>query len=86
MFLILLIKLKYIYNSRWATEGTERLPEPMKFCLNILYDTVDEISNELLSEKGYMVKTYLQNAVKKLLLIFHLIINVVSVYVLCNTF
>ncbi|XP_023748868.1 alpha-farnesene synthase isoform X1 [Lactuca sativa] len=50
--------------ERWATEGTERLPEPMKFCLNILYDTVDEISNELLSEKGYMVKTYLQNAWK----------------------
>lgn len=50
--------------ERWATEGTESLPEPMKFCLNILYDTVDEISNEILKEKGYMVKPHIQNAWK----------------------
>ncbi|KAI3765165.1 hypothetical protein L2E82_15192 [Cichorium intybus] len=50
--------------ERWVIEGSEYLPEPMKFCLNILYDTVDEISKEILQEKGYTVQIHIENSWK----------------------
>ncbi|KAI3718774.1 hypothetical protein L6452_19658 [Arctium lappa] len=48
--------------ERWDFEGTGLLPESMKFCMKMLYDTVAEINHELLEEKGWTVQQHIQTA------------------------
>ncbi|KAJ9563067.1 hypothetical protein OSB04_008227 [Centaurea solstitialis] len=48
--------------ERWDFEKTEILPDSMKFCMKMLYDTVDEIAQELLKGKGWTVQQHIQNA------------------------
>lgn len=48
--------------ERWDFERTGLLPESMKFCMKMLYDTVAEIAHELMEEKGWTVQQHIQNA------------------------
>ena len=62
--LVLINKIvKKNMNFRWDFEKTELLPKSMKFCMKLLYDTVDEIGHELLEGKGWTVQQHIQNAV-----------------------
>lgn len=49
--------------NRWDDEETQTLPECMKICLRILYDTVKDIASEIEDEYGWnLVSTHLQKA------------------------
>lgn len=49
---------------RWDDEETETLPECMKLCLRILYNTIKDIASQIEEEYGWVsVSSYLQGAV-----------------------
>ncbi|KAK1372886.1 (+)-delta-cadinene synthase [Heracleum sosnowskyi] len=49
--------------DRWDYEGTQTIPECMRICLRIVYDTTKEIASEIENETGWTsVSSYLQQA------------------------
>ncbi|WCJ31207.1 Myrcene synthase chloroplastic [Euphorbia peplus] len=48
--------------QRWDVNEIEQLPDYMKICFVALHNTVDEIANDVLNEKGFHIIPYLKKA------------------------